>query len=70
LLVRVKANQPKLLRRLAGLCTEAAPLDRHETVDRSRHGRQEHRSIAVFETDSRLGPTWQRWMLPWPASLA
>ena len=59
MLVRVKRNQPKLLRHLVGLCTETAPFDRHETVDRSRHGRQEHRCVEVFDSDGRLGPTWQ-----------
>ena len=62
MLVRVKANQPKLLGRLVTLCAETAPFDRHETVDRPRHGRQEHRSVAVFDTAGRLGPTWQPWI--------
>jgi hypothetical protein len=59
LLVRVKGNQPQLLRRLIGLCTERAPFDQHETLDRPRHGRQEHRCVEVFDSGGRLGPTWQ-----------
>ena len=59
LLVRVKANQPSLLDHLNRLCAEAAPLDRHQEVDRHRHGRQEHRTVEVFRTDTRLDPEWQ-----------
>ena len=34
------------------------PLDRHETVDRKQHGRQEHRSVETFAVDDRVGPDW------------
>jgi hypothetical protein len=59
LLVRVKANQPSLLESLTRLCAEAAPADRHQEVDRHRHGRQEHRTVEVFKTKGRLDPEWQ-----------
>lgn len=59
MLVRVKANQPSLLDRLTRLCAEAAPLDRHQEVDRHRHGRQEHRTVEVFRPEARLDPEWQ-----------
>ena len=59
LLVRVKANQPSLHDAVAALCAEHEPVERHETVDRHRHGRQEHRLTEVFDVDDRLGPEWQ-----------
>ena len=59
LLVRVKDNQPKLHDALAGLCVEQHPLDSYETVDRCRHGRQEHRVVEVFDAAGRLGDEWQ-----------
>jgi predicted transposase YbfD/YdcC len=59
MLVRVKNNQPTLHDALAGLCAEQHPFDRHETVDRHRHGRQEHRLIEVFDTAGHLDAEWQ-----------
>ena len=59
LLVRVKHNQPTLHAALAGLCAEQHPFDSHETVDRGRHGRQEHRSVEVFDTAGQLDAPWQ-----------
>src|SRR5919199_798612 len=56
LLVRVKDNQPRLLESLAGLCAEREPVDRHETADRGRHGRQEHRRVEVFAVADQLPP--------------
>jgi predicted transposase YbfD/YdcC len=50
LLVQVKRNQPTLHETLARLCAEHHPFDSHETVDRRRHGRQEHRLVEVFDT--------------------
>src|SRR3954453_6752574 len=50
LLVQVKQNQPTLHETLARLCAEHHPFDSHETVDRRRHGRQEHRLVEVFDT--------------------
>ena len=41
------------------LCAEQDPVGRHETVDRCRHGRQEHRRVEVFEVTGRLPPDWQ-----------
>jgi predicted transposase YbfD/YdcC len=35
------------------------PFDSHETVDRRRHGRQEHRLVEVFDTAGQLDPEWQ-----------
>ena len=59
LLVRVKDNQPTLHATMAGLCAAGCPFDSHETVDRGRHGRQEHRHVEVFDTASLLDPSWQ-----------
>jgi predicted transposase YbfD/YdcC len=59
LLVQVKRNQPTLYDRLAGLCAEHRPFDSHETVDRRRHGRQEHRLVEVFDTAEHLDAEWQ-----------
>jgi len=59
LLVRVKDNQPTLHATLAGLCATGCPFDSHETVDRHRHGRQEHRRVEVFDTAGQLDASWQ-----------
>jgi hypothetical protein len=59
LLVQVKQNQPTLHEALARLCAEHRPFDSHETVDRRRHGRQEHRLVEVFDTAGQLDPEWQ-----------
>jgi predicted transposase YbfD/YdcC len=58
-LVRLKANQPRLHDAVASLCAEQAPVDQHTTVDRQRHGRQEHRCIEVFDVTGSLPPEWQ-----------
>src|SRR3954465_5459568 len=60
LLVRVKENQPTLQAALAKLCAEQRPSSSHETVDRRRHGRQEHRHVEVFDTAGKLDAPWQR----------
>jgi hypothetical protein len=60
--VRVKDNQPRLLECLAGLCAEREPGDRHETADRGRHGRREHRRVEVFAVADRLPPEWRPWI--------
>jgi predicted transposase YbfD/YdcC len=60
--VRVKDNQPRLRDALAALCAEREPSDQLETVDRGRHGRQEHRRVEVFEVDGRLDPDWRPWI--------
>src|SRR5690349_7923730 len=36
--------------------------DRLETVDRGRHGRQEHRRVEVFEVEGRLDRDWRPWI--------
>ncbi len=59
LLVRVKENQPTLHAALAGLCAEQRPFSSDETVDRRRHGRQEHRRVEVFDTAGHLDAPWQ-----------
>jgi len=59
LLVRVKDNQPTLHATLAGVCAAGCPFDSHETVDRGRHGRQEHRRVEVFDTAGQLDAPWQ-----------
>ena len=59
LLVRVKDNQPTLHAALAGLCAAGCPFDSHESVDRRRHGRQEHRRVEVFDTAGQLDAPWQ-----------
>ena len=46
------------------LCAEQDPLDRHATVDRGRHGREEHRRVELFAVAGRLPPEWRevwRW---------
>jgi hypothetical protein len=57
--VRVKDNQPRLRDALVALCAERDPVDRYETADRGRHGRQEHRRVEVFEVADRLPPEWR-----------
>ena len=59
LLVRVKDNQPILHGALAGLCAAGCPFDSYDTVDRGRHGRQEHRRVDVFDTTGQLDAPWQ-----------
>src|SRR3954463_16455075 len=59
LLVRVKENQPTLHAALAELCAEQRPFSSDETVDRRRHGRQEHRRVEVFDTAGHLDAPWQ-----------
>ena len=60
--MRVKDNQPRLRDALVALCAEREPFDRLETVDRGRHGRQEHRRVEVFEVEGRLDPDWRPWI--------
>src|SRR3954469_20420935 len=62
LLVRLKPNQPRLHDAVARLCAERDPVDRHETVDRGRHGRQEHRRVEVFAVEGGLDPDWRPWI--------
>jgi predicted transposase YbfD/YdcC len=60
--VRVKDNQPRLRDALVALCAGREPSDRLETVDRGRHGRQEHRRVEVFEVEGGLDPDWRPWI--------
>ena len=60
--MRVKDNQPRLRDTLVALCAERDPVDRHETIDRGRHGRQEHRRVEVFAVEGRLDPDWRPWI--------
>src|SRR4051794_41680580 len=64
LLVRLKGNQPGLHEAVAGLSAGQDPVDRHETADRGRHGRQEHRRVEVFAVADQLPPEW-RGNIPW-----
>jgi predicted transposase YbfD/YdcC len=59
LLVRVKENQPTLHAALVKLCAEQPACGRHETVDRRRRGRQEHRCVEVFDTAEQLDAPWR-----------
>jgi len=59
LLVRVKDNQPTLHAAVAKLCATGCPFDSFESVDRRRHGRQEHRRVEVFDTAGQLNAPWQ-----------
>jgi len=59
MVVRVKDNQPTLHATLAGVCAAGCPFDSFETVDRGRHGRQEHRRVEVFDTTGQLNEPWQ-----------
>jgi hypothetical protein len=47
---------------VARLCAERDPVDRHETVDRGRHGRQEHRRVEVFAAEGGPDPDWRPWI--------
>ena len=40
------------------LCAEQAPFGQHATVDRRRHGREEHRQVELFAVAGRLPPEW------------
>jgi predicted transposase YbfD/YdcC len=44
---------------VVSLRTEQDPADQHETVDRRRHGRQEHRRIELLAVAGRLPSAWQ-----------
>ena len=58
LIAQVKANQPILHETLEAICNAEPPADSAETVDRNRHGRQEHRRVETFDVAGRLGPDW------------
>src|SRR5512134_2890150 len=58
LIAQVKANQPILHQTLDAICNADPPTDSAETVERNRHGRQEHRLVETFDVAGRLGPDW------------
>jgi predicted transposase YbfD/YdcC len=58
LIAQVKANQPVLMDALQAVCATQPPLDRHDTIDRNRHGRQEHRLVETFDAAGKLGDGW------------
>jgi len=58
LIAQVKANQPILYQTLEAICDVEPPIDCAETVERNRHGRQEHRLVETFDVAGRLGPDW------------
>ena len=58
LIAQVKANQPILHQTLEAICTAEPPIDSAETVERNRHGRQEHRLVEIFDVAGRLGSDW------------
>ena len=56
LIAQVKDNQPELAQTIKAICAAEPPVDTVETIDRHRHGRQEHRRIDTFDVAGRLGP--------------
>jgi hypothetical protein len=58
--VRLEPDQPRPREAAARLCAEREPSDRHETADRGRHGRREHRRVEVFEAEGRPPPGWRK----------
>ena len=58
LVAQVKANQQTLHDTIETICAAEKPADSAETVDRIRHGRQEHRRVETFDVTGRLGADW------------
>lgn len=58
LIAQVKSNQPILRDTIEAICATDRPVDIVETVDRNRHGRQEHRRVETFDVAGRLGSDW------------
>ena len=58
LIAQVKANQQILHETLDAICTAEPPTDSAESVERNRHGRQEHRLVETFDVAGRLGADW------------
>ena len=58
LVAQVKTNQQILHDTIEAICAVDPPADSAETVDRNRHGRQEHRRIETFDVAGRLGADW------------
>ena len=60
LVVQVKANQQTLSQAIEEICATETPVDSANTVDRNRHGRQEHRRVETFDVTGVSDP------LGWP----
>ena len=58
LIAQIKGNQQGLLDTVTAICAKETPADGAETVDRRRHGRQEHRRVETFDVSGRLGEEW------------
>ncbi len=58
LIAQLKANQQNLLDAIEAISAADQPADTAETVDRNRHGRQEHRLVETFDVAGRLGADW------------
>jgi len=58
LVAQVKANQQTLHETIEAICAAETPVDSAGTVDRNRHGRQEHRLVETFDVTGRLDPGW------------
>ena len=59
LIAQVKANQRGLLDSFQAVAATERPTDSAQTIQRKRHGRQEHRLVETFDLDGRLGAQWQ-----------
>ncbi|MFO1146068.1 MAG: ISAs1 family transposase [Rhodospirillales bacterium] len=58
LVAQVKANQQTLHDTIETICAAEKPVDSVRTIDRNRHGRQEHRLVETFDVTGRLGADW------------
>jgi predicted transposase YbfD/YdcC len=58
LVAQVKTNQQILHDGIEAICAADPPTDSAETVDRTRHGRQEYRLVETFDVIGRLGSDW------------
>ena len=59
LIAQVKANQQTLLDTFEAVAAADHPADSAQTIQRKRHGRQEHRLVETFDLDGQLGPAWE-----------
>ncbi len=55
LIAQLKANQQTLLDAIEAIAAAEQPADTAVTVDRNRHGRQEHRLVETFDVAAPLG---------------
>ncbi|MFO1145321.1 MAG: ISAs1 family transposase [Rhodospirillales bacterium] len=58
LVAQVKANQHTLHRTIKAVCAADQRIDSARTIERNRHGRQEHRLVETFDLTGRLGADW------------